>query len=295
MERLLVIGSSGLLGQRLMELGKDRYEVSGTYNEHSSEDKRSVRLDVTKKENVTSVVQKFKPDVIIDTHHLPSVDYCETHPDEAWRINVEGTKNVAEVAGTYSCKYVFISTDNVYDGEKTKQYNEKDKTHPINYYGKTKLIAERVIETLDNDFIIARTSVLFGPHKGNIVSKLPFPTWLVQELRHKREVRVVGDQYNNPTHTDSLCEFLFTLLEREKSGVFNVTGNENLNRYDFSLKIADIFGLNKNLIKQITSAELNQPAKRPKKLSLDISKAQRATGIKGLSVEESLKMLKGSI
>lgn len=294
MEKLLVIGSSGLLGQRLTDLGKDKYEILGTHNKHSPE-KESVHLDVTNKENVISVVQRFKPDVIIDTHHLPNVDYCETHQRDAWRINVEGTKNVAEVASMYSCKYVFISTDNVYDGEKIKQYTEKDKAHPINYYGKTKLMAERVIETLNNDFIIARTAVLFGPHKGSIVAKLPFPNWLIQELRHNKEVRVVRDQYNNPTYADSLSEFLFALLKKSRSGTFNVVGKENLNRYDFSIKIADIFGLNKKLIRQINSAELNQPAKRPKKLALDISKAERATGLVGLSIEDSLKKFKASL
>jgi dTDP-4-dehydrorhamnose reductase len=295
MEKLLVIGSSGLLGQRIIELGKDDYEVTSTYNEHSIQDKNAVHLDVTKRESITNVMQKVKPDIIIDTHHLPSVDYCETHPDDAWRINVEGTRNIAEAAGSFSCKYVFISTDNVYDGEKTTQYSEKDKVHPINYYGKSKLMAERVIEALDNDFIIARSSVLFGPHDGSIVAKMPFPTWLIQELKHGRPVKAVIDQYNNPTHTDSLSEFIFELISKDRKGIFNVTGKENLNRYDFAIKIADAFGLNKNLIKPIISAELNQPAKRPKKLALDISKVERATGVKGLSVEESLKMLKASI
>jgi len=293
MERLLIIGGSGLLGQRLVELGKENFDVFSTYKEHALRGENCFQLDVTNRANVIKTVQKIKPDIIIDTHYLSNVDYCETHPEDAWSINVDGTKNVAEIARTLSCKYVFISSDYVYDGDKTTSYSEKDKPHPVNYYGKTKLIAEKIIEALDMDFIIARTAVMFGPHKGDINRKMPFPTWLVQELKQNKEVTVVVDQYNNPTHTDSLVEFLFALLNKDRGGVFNVTGRDNLSRYDFAVKIADVFGLNKNLIKPITTPELNQPARRPKKLALDISKVERATNITGLSIDDALKRLRG--
>lgn len=295
MDRLLVVGSSGLLGQRLVDLAKNRYDVMGTYNKHPTEDTESVHLDLAKKDDITELMQRFKPDIVIDAHHLPDVDYCETHHDEAWRVNVEYTKNLAEAAGMHSCKYVFISSENVYDGKKTTQYCEKDKVHPINYYGKTKMMAEGVIDALDNDFLISRTGMLFGPHNGKIVGKLPFPTWLVQELENNREVKVVADQYSNPIHTDNLSEFIFSLIEKDKKGVFNITGKENINRYDFATRIAEEFGLDKSLIRQVTSTELNQIAPRPKKLDLDISKVERATGLHGLRVEESIRMLKASL
>jgi dTDP-4-dehydrorhamnose reductase len=201
-------------------------------------------------------------------------------------VNVEGTKNIAEACKISGTKFMFISSDYVYDGTKATPYSEKDKAHPINYYGKTKLIAEKVIEAIDLDFVIARTAVLFGASKN--YEKAPFPIWLIQQLKEGKEVKVVIDQYNNPTLADSLAEFLFSLYEKDRSGVFNISGKDNLSRYEFAKLIAGKFGMNENQIKPITTAELNQPAKRPQKVSLNVSKAEKAAKLSAMDIDEAL-------
>ena len=293
MEKLLIIGASGLLGNMIYQSSKDRYETYGTYNSHKPKLKNMLRLDVTGKSYVSKLMRDIRPDLVIDTHALSNVDYCELHPEDAWKINVEGTKNVAESCKVNGCKYIFISTDYVYDGYKTTAYSEKDKPHPINYYGRTQLIAEKVIEALDIDYTIARTSVLFGA--SDSFDKLPFPSWVIQQLKLKNKIKVVIDQYSNPTLVDSLGEFLISLYEKNRFGVFNITGKDNISRFEFGKMLAKEFDLDEKFIEPITTAELNQPAKRPKKVALNVSKAEKASGIRALRLEEAVKMFKNQL
>lgn len=294
MEKLLVVGASGLLGRRLVEIGKGAYEVYGVDLSHVVDAKNFSLLDVTHRDAVISTVKKIDPDLIIDTHALTDLDYCETHHEEAWRVNVEGTKNVAEAANEICSKYVFISTDYVYDGESAQPYTEDAAVRPLSYYAKTKLIAESAASVLCKDFLIARTAVLFGPSSMSYSGKVPFPAWVVAELGKGKEIRVVTDQCSNPTYADSLAEFLFALSSKGAKGVFNVSGKDNMSRYDFALKIAQVFGLDQQLIKPIKTSELSQVAQRSKRVILDISKAEKASGIEGLPIDEALRLSKVS-
>lgn len=293
MEKLILIGASGLLGNKICQLSRYKYETYGTYATHKPKLSKTFRLNVTEMKGISKLLRDIKPDVVIDTHALSNVDYCELHPEDAWRINVEGTKNVAESCKINGCKYIFVSTDYVYDGYKTTTYSEKDKPHSINYYGKTKLIAEKVIEALDMDYIIARTAVLFGV--SDSFGKLPFPNWVIQQLKLKNKIKVVIDQYSNPTLIDSLAEFLLSLYERDRFGVFNTSGKDNISRFEFSKMLAKEFGFDEKLIEPITTAELNQPAKRPQKVALNVSKAEKATGIRSLRLEEAIKIFKSQL
>ena len=288
MERLLVVGSSGLLGNRLVTLGKGRFEVFGTYNKNVNNTEGNYRLDVCNRESVLRLVEKIKPDCVIDTHGLNNLDYCETHPEESWSVNVDGSKNVAEACKKQGCKYMYISTDDVFDGRKLR-YTEKDKPHPLNYYAKTKLVMEYTLAALDTNYIIARSSVLYGT--GGI-RKPSFVVWLISKLRNREKVRIVTDQKNNPTFTDSLSEFLFRLYEKGETGIFHVAGKDCISRYDFSMEIARQFGLEGRLITPITSPELNQIAHRPASVNMVSEKAERAAGLGSVGIKEGLSLLK---
>lgn len=289
MDRLLVIGASGLLGARSVEMGKKEYAIYGTYNTHETRENGFFQLDVTKRQDVFKVLERVKPDFVIDTHSVTNVDRCETNPEQAWSINVDGTRNVAEACKTFGVKMAFLSTDYVFDGKKTTKYTEKDKPRPLNYYGKTKLIAEKVIETLDPDYIIARTSVLYG--KGGS-GKVSFPLWVAEKLKNKEQIRVVIDQYNNPTFVDNLAEILFSLCKKDAKGLFHVVGSDCISRYDFARLTANIFGLDGSLIRPITTPDITQAARRPEKVSLSTDKAERIAKIKPLGVKEGLTILK---
>ncbi len=288
MERLLIIGCSGLLGSRLGSIAKDRFDVFGTYNLHEVDAKNAFKLDVTNRESVFKLIDKIKPDCVVDTHALHNLDYCETHITEAWDVNVNGSRNVAEACKNFGSKYIFLSTDDVFDGRKLR-YTEKDKPHPLNYYAKTKLIAEYVLAALDMNYLVARTSVLYGVGGMN---KVNFASWLISKLKNKENVRIVNDQRNNPTLADNLAEFLLRLYQKDETGIFHITGKECLSRYDFSIEIAKTFNLNKSLITPITAPELNQIAKRPESVNMSTEKVERVANMKTLNVKEGLQILK---
>jgi dTDP-4-dehydrorhamnose reductase len=291
MRRILVIGATGLLGSRLMEIGEGSYEMHGTYNRNKPKGGNVHRMDVTKRAEVFSILEEVKPDCVIDTAAITAVDYCETHPEEAWLVNVDGTKNAAEACKRVGAKMIFLSTDYVFDGRKLG-YTEKDKPRPLNYYAKSKLIAEHVLDALDVNYIVARTAVLYG--LGGL-GKESFVTWVIDKLRKNEKVKIVSDQHNNPTYADNLAEILLALYRKDVNGIFHVTGAECLSRYEFAKRIADVFELDSKLISSVTTPELNQIAPRPEKVLMVTNKVERVTGMKPLGVDEGLRRFKGQL
>ncbi|MCJ7443012.1 MAG: SDR family oxidoreductase, partial [Methanotrichaceae archaeon] len=163
MRELFVTGASGLLGSRMVEPAKHNYEVISLHNTrplHSN----SLRLDITNLSEVLSLFKKLKPHMVIHTASETNVDKCETQKEQAWRINVEGTRNIAFACSKVGAKLVYISTDYVFDGEKGL-YKEEDKPNPISHYGITKLEGENQVIQNCNDHIILRTSVIYGWHQ----------------------------------------------------------------------------------------------------------------------------------
>jgi len=139
---------------------------------------------------------------------------------------------------------------------------------------------------------ILRTNVLYGFFSNG---KLDFVQWLINSLRTGKEVKIVTDQINNPTYVDDLVQGINKVIEYNKTGIFNIGGKEFLSRYEFSEKIADYFDLDKNLIKPITTPELNQPAKRPLKSGLITLKAETELGYKPHSIKESFAIMKKNL
>jgi dTDP-4-dehydrorhamnose reductase len=291
MKKILIVGVSGLLGTKLYQIAREKYEVYGTFNRHEIKSENFFKLDATNRKEVFSLIERLKPDVVFDFHSITDVDYCELHQEEAWDVNVNGTRNITEACKAYRAKIVFISSDYVFDGKKSS-YSEKDRPNPLNYYGKTKAIAENIIQLLGTNHIIVRTAVLYGI---NGHGKKPFPLWVLENLKEGKEIKVVTDQFNNPTLADDLAKILLMLYEKNISGLFHAVGKDNVSRYEFALKVAEIFNLDKTLIKPINSSELKQAALRPRKLKLSTEKLKKVLGIVPVGIEDGLKILKGQI
>ena len=281
MTRSLIIGS-GLLGNNLAKIAINEFTTSITYNEHplDIEGCKSYYLNIANRMDVATLIQKLNPSYIIHTAALTNVDHCERDKRLAWNINVEGTKHIAETARKINAKLIYISTDYVFDGNKG-MYKEDEPTNPIDYYGETKLEGEKLVKNL-RDCIIVRPSVLYGENPV----KLNFVSWVINELKKGNGINIVKDQFNTPTLADNLAELILELIEKEENGIFHASGSERINRYDFALRIAEIFDWDKGLIKPITSDQLNWIAKRPMDSSLDTSKISRIK--KPLNIEEGL-------
>lgn len=288
MKKVLLIGV-GFLGEKLLPLfQKNGFEVKGT----SIDGKNFLKLDIVDKISVEKVFQNFLPNIVILTASLTNVDYCEEHPAEAQKVNVDGVENVAEACKKFNSKLVFYSTDFVFDGEKENgNYSENDKVNPLSVYGKTKLEAEKRIGEIfpEKNFLILRTSTLYG--FGKNFDKKPFTDWVVESLKAGKSINVVSDQITCPTLTDDLANATLRLVRKNKNGLYNVVGSEAISRFGFAKKIAKVFELDSELILEIDSSKLLQKAKRPKNSSLNISKIE-IEGIGMSNVEKGLIEMK---
>jgi len=298
--RLLVIGGSGLLGFKVAQLAMEEFEIFATYNFRPVEldGCDSFKLDKTDRNGTLALLKKIRPDVVIDTAALHNVDYCETHQEEAWKVNVDGTRNVADACRDVKAKMVFISTDYVFDGKKGI-YKEGDTPHPLHYYAKTKVEGENVVKSAGINYAIARPSVIYGWNPSELAGlrsssgkSVNFVIWVIDKLKRKEEISIVTDQYSSPTLADNLAEVLLVLSKSEKQGIYHTAGKTCLSRFNFAKKIAEVFDLDGKLVKPVTSDKFKQIAERPKRCCLNVSKAEKELDVRFLSVEEGLTLMK---
>jgi len=286
MKKLLVTGASGLLGNWTVALARKDYEVVPT-DVTEPQHLDAVKADITERSTVQNLFQEIKPDAVIHTASETNVDKCETERDRAWKINVAGTRNIADASFETRAKMVYISTDYVFDGEKSL-YTEEDAPNPIDFYGLTKLEGERQVMNRCKNMAILRTSVLYGRHP----TKVDFATWVINQLRQRREITVVDDHFNTPTLAENLAQIALEVVARDLLGIFHTSGCDRISRYDFAIKIAEKFNLDSSLIKPTKMADLKAwIAKRPRDSSLSTAKVQRELITKPLSINQGLNKL----
>lgn len=288
--RILVTGASGLLGSKLTKLLVGRgYEVYSGYNLHRPLNGYPVKIDVSSRSSVEKAFRIAKPETVVHAAALTNVDECEERKELAWKINVLGTRNVAELAKRYNAFMVYISTDYIFDGNKG-MYREDDTPNPINYYGLTKLEGEREVERITGEYCIVRTSVIYGSNPA--AGKINFALWIIEKLKRREQVNVVVDQWNSPTLNTSLAEMIIETVKRRITGTYHLAGATRINRYSFARLIAKTFSLNENLITPVTSDKIPWIAKRPKDSSLDVSKASMLLHNKPIEIKKALRILK---
>ena len=294
MKRVLICGSNGLLGQRLaLMLGHaSDYEVLNTSHHRSFVLDHHLfdytQLDITNKGDVKSLVSSFRPDVIVNAAAMTNVDTCETQRELAWKVNVVGVENLVEVSRRINSAIIHISTDYVFDG-KVGSYKETDRVNPINYYGKTKLAGENMIIAGGIPSAILRAIVVYGT---GINVKNNFALWVINSLQAKESIRCVVDQIANPTHVSDLAASIVKIIERERTGLYHIGGADTVSRFEFALKISEIFGLDGSLIRKATSNDLRQTAARPLMTSLVTLKAQSELDLHPMSVAQGVETLK---
>lgn len=287
--KLLITGASGLYGSKLARLALAKgIEVYSSDIQSLSVYGNFVKLDISGREAVEESFKAIKPDVVVHAATLTDVDKCETNKELAWKVNVDGTKNIAEAAKSAGSFLIYISTDYVFSGEKGS-YKETEVPDPINYYGLTKLKAEEIVQT-QPEYFIARPSVIYGSTPA--AGKVNFALWLIETLRKGEHVKIVTDQWNTPTLNSNLAEMTLEVIERRLTGIYHLCGATRVSRFEFAEKIADTFSLDKSLIDKVLSSQFTWPAKRPMDSSLDTSKAQKTLQNKPLDMTGSLKRLK---
>lgn len=243
----------------------------------------SDRVDITDRAALKEVMMAHMPDAIVNTAAMTNVDACETDKKLAHTLNVTLVEHLTRIARQADAHLVHLSTDYVFDGQEGP-YSETDVPAPINYYGKSKLAGENSLLSAGIDHTVIRTNVVYGPSHA----RPDFVRWVIEALDEKREITVVTDQYSNPTYVDDLAEAIIKVIERRKTGLYNVSGADYVSRFDFAKKIAEFFMVDSNLIKPITTAELAQAAQRPLKSGLITLKAQSELNMRFRGIDSGL-------
>ena len=268
MKKILVTGANGFLGKKICKIFAQKgFEVIRTDNFAQS---NQLALDATKKEKVSELIKAQKPFAVIHCAAITDVDWCEENRGKTFEVNVVGTENVSIACRETGAKMVLISTDYIFDGKKSSKYKETDKPNPLSIYAESKLEAEKIVEKETGDFLILRTSSIYGFNDKS--DKQTFPKFVIENLSKGKEITCFTDQSSNPALTDDVALALAALLEKKQKGIFHATGLENLTRLEFAKKTAKAFCLDQSLIKPGTWAQAGHKAMRPKKLNMDISK-----------------------
>ncbi len=264
--KVLVTGVNGQLGSDVVKsLNNLNMEVVA-----SSRDD----FDIANREQTRKFIVENKPNIVIHCGAYTAVDKAEDDQELCYLVNVEGTKNIAQVAKDIGAKLVYISTDYVFDGKGTTAHLEEDNTNPINYYGYTKEQGEKVVRGLIERHFIIRTSWVYGSNGSNFVKTM------LRLAKSKNEVTVVDDQIGSPTYTKDLANFIGDLIQTNNYGTYHGVNEGYCSWYKFAQEIFEKAGIEMN-VKPISSDEYITKAKRPKNSRLSKDNIDRA-GLKRL-------------
>jgi dTDP-4-dehydrorhamnose reductase len=260
--KILVLGHKGMLGTDLMS------RLGG----HSLTGKDVDDFDITSASDCRDIIDESRPDIVINAAAFTDVDGCETREETAFAVNAEGVKNVALACREDNTRIIHFSTDYVFDGTSERPYKEDDRCNPINAYGRSKYQGELYLKEFSKNYILIRTSWLYGRHGKNFVKAI------LQRAKNSQTLEVVTDQVGSPTFTADLAGAVKVLAEGGHTGTFNVTNRGSCSWYEFARRILDLSGFEHVEIKPITSEFLERKALRPKNSMLSGEKFASATG-----------------
>jgi len=292
--KILVTGSNGLLGQKLVYALKERKGISliacarGENRIVSQSGYIYETVDFNDAHRVDEIINKHQPDCIIHTAAMTNVDTCELDPAACRVNNVEAVHSLLQAAKKYNTHFIYISTDFVFDGT-AGPYRETDATGPLSVYAHSKADAEQLVMDSGLPWTILRTMIIYGvtddTQRSNIV------LWTKKSLEAGTDINVINDQYRGPTLAEDLANACIHAAIYKTKGLFHVSGKEVLSILEIAYKIADHFGLDKKYIHPITTASLKQPALRPLKTGFIIDKAERELNFHPHTLEEGLKIV----
>lgn len=295
MNKVVITGSNGLLGQSLLKLllqYKENYEVFGFSrgkNRSGREDFAYVSIDITNEENLKNSIKEIKPDFIINTAAMTQVDLCENNKEACDLLNVSVVKWLAEISSELKIHLIHLSTDFIFDGKKG-YYKETDAPNPLSYYGLSKLKAEEILINSAIDYTILRTILVYG--KVFDMSRSNIVLWVKSSLEQGKEITIVDDQFRMPTFVADLALACKITIDKNAVGIYHISSNELLSVYEIAQQIATTFHLDKHLIKPISSTALNQTAPRPAKTGFDLTKTNKELSFYPKSFREDLQRFK---
>lgn len=285
---IIITGSSGMLGHSLCKLLSDSNRVySLARHPYKAGKIFSHKVDLTDERSTVNSVKNISPDLVIHAAALTDVDYCETHPEEAYTINVQATKNILRASEGSAKLFIYISSDFVFDG-RVGNYDESAIPNPLNVYGETKLKGEELVLESGLRCLILRTS-LYG---WNVLPKCSIAEAIINSLREGKEFTPFIDQYFSPIFTYTLGKLLWGLVKKDQVGVFHVGTDRSISKYDFSILVARVFGLKTDLLRPSRCEGRKWVARRPQNVSLNNEKIKEALDLAPLNILDDLRNMK---
>lgn len=288
---ILITGANGMLGEKCVELLSHSHTVIASDLGEKLLCSNSIpykMIDITDEESIISCIRESKPDVVVNCAAYTDVDGAEKFKDLAWNVNVEGVKNLVSAINPIGCHLIHISSDYVFDGS-NGPYTEEDETNPVNYYGETKLASEKLLEDSGVSWTIIRTNVLFG---NSHFQEASFVHWVINKIQNHEVIRIVNDQFGNPTWADGLAQAIELIIDKKAYGLYHYGGLDYVNRFEFALEIAAIFSLDPTFVRATTTRALGQSAKRPYKSGLISDKIKKELDVKIFTIKEALNAMK---
>lgn len=298
MKKILVTGSNGLLGQKLVYKLKDREDIeliatSRGENRLLDQNGYTFRsMDICNRENVDSVMDLVRPEYIIHTAAMTQVDDCELDHEACDKANVDAVQYIVEAAERHNSHLIHVSTDFIFNGE-DGPYDEEGVPDPLSYYGNAKLKGEQIVRNSKLRWVILRTVLVYGivdnMSRSNIV------LWAKGALEKGNPINVVDDQFRSPTLAEDLADGCILAVDKNASGIFNISGKDQFSIIDLVRTVADHYGLDKSLINPVSSETLNQPAKRPPITGFVLDKARKELGYEPHSFIEGIELMESQI
>lgn len=294
LKKILLTGSNGLLGQKIIDLlryhteyeliasskGENRYPKEGGYIYEN--------LDITNPLEVERIVAKYEPYAVINTAAMTNVDQCESDKENCDALNIKAVEYLIKASTKHKVYMVHLSTDFIFDGE-SGPYEEDDKANPLSYYGQSKYEAEQLLIGSEIDYSILRTIIVYGVaakmSRSNIV------LWAKSALEKGDNVKVVNDQYRMPTLAEDLAQACILAIDKRAKGIYHISGKDYMSVIEMVRRIAKFYNLDENLIVETDSTTLNQAAKRPPRTGFIIDKAINELGYAPHSFEEGLAVV----
>ena len=297
--KILITGSNGLLGQKLAELlgqqaGVEVLATSRGANKLAEAHPKLpfAALDVTDVAQVRALLTQELPTHLIHTAAMTNVDDCELNREACWQQNVKAVQHLVEICAELNIHLTHLSTDFIFSGE-TGPLTEEAVPTPVNFYGESKLAAERLVQASNGPWAIARTVLVYGV--AHDYGRTNIVLWVRDSLRAGKKISVVDDQWRTPTLAEDLAQGCWLLARHAAQGIYNISSDELLTPYAMALQVADYFALDKSLITRVDSTAFTQPARRPARTGFVIDKARRELGYRPHTFAEGIAAVAAQI
>lgn len=292
--KILITGSNGLLGQKLVELLSQNPDIQliatskGKNRISFTNDYEYLEMDITNAEQVEETIENTRPDAIIHTAAMTNADQCEGEKNLCWTMNVKATEYLIKASEKHQIFFCYLSTDFVFDGV-AGPYSEEDLPSPLSFYGWSKFAGEEVVKRAKCSWSIVRTVLVYGVVSD--MSRSNIILWVKKSLEAKQHIKVVTDQFRTPTLAENLAMGCYLVVNQRAEGIFHISGKDFLTPHEMAIKTADFFGLDKSLITPVNADTFTQAAQRPLRTGFMLNKAISVLGYNPVSFEEGIGMM----